>query len=272
MALSSAKLHKPWNYLLLTLGLTWLFWIPAALSGIPEPAPLPSILHYLGGSMPFVVVMVILFRQENRAYRREYWRRLVEVKRIPWRWLLLLVLIVPAIYLLAGGLDHLLGGRSPGLESRFISAPLSLIPFAFFSLLFGPLPEELGWRGFWLDKLRSRYSGLTASLIITVGWSIWHLPLFFMSGYPLQEFTASAARLAVYFLLLLPLSIIYAYVFYRNNRSTISAILFHFMVNFTGSIIAIELQTEWIQLFVYSFAAILIVNKHPQIFFRNLLA
>ena len=42
--------------------------------------------------------------------------------------------------------------------------------------------EELGWRGYVLDRLQEKRSALVSSLILGVVWSLWHLPLFFVQG------------------------------------------------------------------------------------------
>lgn len=54
--------------------------------------------------------------------------------------------------------------------------------FAGFVLVLGPVPEEIGWRGYALDRLQNRWSALGASLGPRRGWAAWHIPLFFMEG------------------------------------------------------------------------------------------
>jgi membrane protease YdiL (CAAX protease family) len=38
--------------------------------------------------------------------------------------------------------------------------------------------EETGWRGFALPWLQRRHGALTAALVITPIWAVWHLPYF----------------------------------------------------------------------------------------------
>ena len=44
--------------------------------------------------------------------------------------------------------------------------------------------EEPGWRGLMQPELQKRFSPLTAALIVSVAWSLWHLPLYLNGFYP----------------------------------------------------------------------------------------
>jgi membrane protease YdiL (CAAX protease family) len=44
-------------------------------------------------------------------------------------------------------------------------------------LPFGPLWEEIAWRGYALEKLQMHYSRLSSALRLGVFWGIWHIPL-----------------------------------------------------------------------------------------------
>lgn len=100
-------------------------------------------------------------------------------------------------------------------------------------------------------------------------WATWHLPLFFIQGYPLFEYTHDALKMFVYFTDLVPKAIIYTYVFYTNRRSTFAAMLFHFMGNLTGSIIEIDPVTECIQLVLLSIIAVALVFMNKKIYFQK---
>ena len=47
----------------------------------------------------------------------------------------------------------------------------------------GPVNEEPGWRGFALPRLQQRYGPVRATLILSLLWAGWHLPLFQMPNW-----------------------------------------------------------------------------------------
>ncbi len=49
-----------------------------------------------------------------------------------------------------------------------------LLPLLTYSIF-----EEIGWRGFLLPHLQTQFSAWTSTVILTVIWSLWHLPFFF---------------------------------------------------------------------------------------------
>ena len=175
---------RPWLFLALTLGITWLLEFSAA--GLQPIAPgiWISVLRTLGGAMPFLVTLLLLFTAEGPPTRRAFWRRLIDVKRIRPIWWLVILLFIPLKSGLAALIDILLGGwgMAPEALTEFLTNPLTILPTLLFWLIFGPLPEEPGWRGYALDGLQARRSAWFASLAVGLVWAAWHLPLFFIEG------------------------------------------------------------------------------------------
>lgn len=131
------------------------------------------------------------------------------------------------------------------------------------------MPEELGWRSYGLDALRAKFNGLTASLILGTVRAIWHIPLFFISGYPLQEHSGEPLKVFVFFADLIPKTFIYTYVCFSNNRSILAAILLHFVINFTGNVIEIDAFTEFIQMILLTLTAGFLIAQNRELFLRK---
>ena len=104
------------------------------------------------------------------------------------------------------------------------------------SLIRGPLGEELGWRGYLQNELNKRFSLLKASLIVGVIWAVWHLPLWFISGYQGLDLLFYIVSFTVG---LIAFSVIIGFV-YGRGRNLIYAILLHQMLNFTGRLLNMD--------------------------------
>ncbi len=243
----------------LTYAWTWLFWIPAALSGRAINQPPVPILIGLGGIGPTVAALVLLYRKKDEQARRDYWRRLVDVGRIGPRWYAVILLTVPFLTALAAWLDLILGGEGGHLEPRFQSNLLALLPSAAFTLFFGPLPEELGWRGYALDRLQGRFSALTASLVLGVVWAAWHIPLFFVASSYQQGLGWGTVDFWRYLSNMSFVSVLMTWVYNHTRRSILSAVLFHFMINFTGELFGLTQRAEFFQLGFWLAATVVVV-------------
>src|SRR5437763_50454 len=68
-----------------------------------------------------------------------------------------------------------------------------------------PSGEEIGWRGYALPRLLTRWSALTAGAVLGVIWAVWHLPVVLADP---------GLRVPVPFLLqVVPLSILFTWLF-----------------------------------------------------------
>jgi membrane protease YdiL (CAAX protease family) len=236
---------NPWAFFALTFGASWLFWLAAAASGQAEPAPLVLSLHYLGGLAPLVVAVTLTIVTQDRQGRRDYWQRAVALSRIGGGWYGVILLAVPLLTALGILADLLLGGRGAQLEAaaRILRQPLSALPFATFTLLFGPVPEELAWRGYALDRLQARWNALTSSVLLGTAWTLWHLPLFLIQGSYQQGLVGSPSAW-LFMMDKIPQSILMTWIYNHTRRSTLSAILLHFMVNLVGELLQLTQRAE----------------------------
>jgi len=251
--------HSALAFFALAYGWTWLFWIPAALIG-QEASTLVMPLRYLGGIGPVVAAIILTYIAQSKEGRRDYWQRVIDFRRINVKWYAVVFLAVPLLTAIAALLDLLLGGSGIQLEamSGFVSCPWAILPFVAFILLFGPLPEELGWRGYALDRLQIKWSALSASLVLGTVWSLWHLPLFFIEGTYQNELGLGTLSFWMFLIDMVPKAILYTWVYNNTRRSILSAVLLHFMVNFMGELFGLSDRAELYQVLLWVAAAMTI--------------
>ena len=218
-------------FFLLTLGLTWLLWVPAAflLTGDEQAAvsaPL-VVVQTLGAAMPSLVAVALV----RSLYGKQQLRGLFGRVR-PWRgdkrWYAAAILLAP-----------LLAGCSIGIrawrDEDFAVAPTSplgeltgeigviglllTLPLMFLGLLFSsPILEEFGWRGFALPKLQRRFNALASGCLLGLITGLWQAPLAFALG---------GESLLPYFLLAVGTSVLMTWIFNSTGGNLLIAILFH---------------------------------------------
>lgn len=224
----------------LTFAFSWLLcWIPAALTGQTNMQFPTLLLYLLGGFGPSIIGVILTRRFGSPDERRDFWRSLVDFKRIRSGWYALILLIFPVTFAISIGLNALLAGEAPGLEGlkQIIRQPLWLIPLLILGLLGGPLAEELGWRGFALDRMLKRWGLTRSSLLLGVIWWAWHLPLFFIRGTTQFNWGLGTEFFWLFLANIFPSTFLMSWAYTHNHRSILSAVLLHFMLNFTHSLV-----------------------------------
>ena len=96
--------------------------------------------------------------------------------RLPSLWVLLILVGLPAVYMIGSLLKS-----GPLLTSLSPEGVSGMIALTFMMLFLGPI-EEFGWRGVAQPILQRHVAPLWAGMIIGTIWGIWHLPAFFLSG------------------------------------------------------------------------------------------
>jgi len=88
------------------------------------------------------------------------------------------------------------------------------------------LGEEVGWRGFALPRLQARFSPLISSLIITIVWFSWHIPLKLMNP--------DALPYLFYGLTFFPQSVLLTWIYNRTDGSILAVGIAHVSTNVSG--------------------------------------
>ena len=257
---NASKLSSPWIFFAVAVGWTWLFWISVALLGLGSDSASGIALQFLGVLGPMIAGIAFTYLTRDKESRREYWLRIIDPRRIGIVWFLVILLFVPALNSLAALIDKLAGGSGATWGEavlQFSSQPLAIIPSVLFSSLI-PFIEELGWHGYVLDRLQSRWNALASSLILGVVWSLWHLPLFFIEGTYQYNLGVGSLEFWLFMISIVPLSIPFTWVYNNTHRSTLSAIILPSMVNFTGELIALTERADTYATLLWFVAAIAI--------------
>jgi membrane protease YdiL (CAAX protease family) len=167
----------------------------------------------------------------------------------------------PRWYAVALGLPALLSLGVVGLslalgapaEVRFNElSPLALI------LFFLVIGEELGWRGYALPRLQTRYGALGASLILGLLWAGWHLPNQLIPGLEFYSYGFGAFALYV-----VPMTVLFTWLARETRASVLLAWLFHGAINtlfFLNTALDI-VQRWWLSAAVYGVAALIVVLR-----------
>jgi membrane protease YdiL (CAAX protease family) len=233
---STKTVKESYVFLGLTLAFSWfVFWGPLALFKIPAISFVSDVkgpawaiaLYLIGGFVPSLLAIFLTWKKEGLPGLRILGRQILQFK-LGWRWYVFTFLIVIAGT--AGQLiiNKLLGNTFNGY--LFLAQLGSLLPL----LILGPLSEEIGWRGYALGRLQTRWNALTSSLIVGLVWALWHLPLFMMVGTSQHELGLPFIGFLV---IMMANSILYTWLYNNTKQSLWSAILLHWLYTYAVQVL-----------------------------------
>lgn len=240
--------YNPALFWTISLFGTWIFGFAAAYMSHYNPHSSLQMLFMLGGLLvPSITAVCMIYASQNVLLIRDFWDRLGSL-RIESYSLLILACILFAVVMIATGLS-LLCGRS--YEQFMISKELNIFKghglISILLLFIVPFLEELGWRGYGMDSLASRFALPQATLIFALLWGLWHLPLFFIKDYFHYSLWQTHPIYALnFFVSVIPGSFLMNWVYYTNGRSIWATVFAHFCFNFFAVLFRTELFTKCI--------------------------
>lgn len=228
-----------WAFAVFYLGWAHLFWSVIVVSGEPVWS-IPYVgVFVIGGVSPLLAGLVLTWYGRGRTGLATLWRRIVDVRRIRPRWWVVIVLFYPAFNLAIAGIALASGATTAPLEvfsgNRLLD-PMGFVGLVAFALVM-PLTEEIGLRGYWLDRLQGRWNALTASLLLGVVWAPWHVPLLFMEGY--YSVTTFQPEPVTFLGNIVFGAVIYTWIYNNTDRSVLAVVVFHFVGNLTGEVVGL---------------------------------
>jgi uncharacterized protein len=246
-------------FFLLVLGLTWPFMIWDALAShdiLPFRLSIPVML--LQAYMPTIAAVIVTGSTQGKEGIRALFRKLL-IARVGFKWYIFAIFGMAAMCFAAILLGSLFGS-SPALPIFSKELPPGLIAvllnatilFVVTGILNG---EELAWRGFALPQLQSKYNALTSSLILSVPWTLFHLPLFFDLNMNMGPFASFAIRIVA-------TTILFTWMYNHTRGSVLLAYLLHAAGNTWTRIFSIDPSNyfqDWMVTVVTVIIAILII-------------
>lgn len=257
--MKTSKPQFPWLYLLLAYGLTWLFWIPVALTRQDyQESPLLLAVVFLGVFGPGIAGIIMTYREQGKEGGCDFWRRVFDFRRISIKWYVLILLLFPALQMISIGINHWLGGDPPefAFVKEAVAMPAGILTVTVLYLLQSAL-EELGWRGYMLDRLQAIWKPLTASLVLGIFHTFWHLPMFWVAGTN-QSRWLNVPDFTLFIFTVIASSIYIAWCYNENRRSILAAILLHTVGNLSLDIFMLAGTGEYVSRVVFILGALVI--------------
>jgi membrane protease YdiL (CAAX protease family) len=225
-------------FFVLVLGLTWPFMIWDALAShgiLPFRLPVPVAL--LQAYMPTVAAVIVTGLTFGRPGIRALFKKLL-IARVGLRWYAFAILGIAGICIAAILLANRFGPMPAVsiVSDMFPASSLlmwSLSVTVFFVIVGVLNGEELAWRGFALPRLQTKYSALTASVILSVPFTLFHLPLFFDPQMGMGSFPSFAIRAVA-------LMILFTWLFNHTRGSVLLAYILHASFNTWTRVLSID--------------------------------
>lgn len=213
---------------------SWVVLIPYILSQwniIPQTSIFDVFFTLNAFAGPMLAAFIMIRTLEGKGaigvFIKGIWRFKLGLK-----WYFFALIVIPTFMYL--GFVILNGGipSFEGLTTQFFATyPIYLVVVFFAG---GPFPEEIGWRGFALPRMQSKYGPLKATLLLGILWAFWHLPHFLtvvQRGGPGSDISLLYFNFPIFIVLCLSISIILTWVFNAKQGNLFIVMLVHASLN-----------------------------------------
>lgn len=266
----ASRYNRPVLFYTLATAIPWAFWFLAAyLSQLEEQSTAvqlwTAILGVCGLVAPIFVVVLLVRRRAD--LRKDILQRLAP-RRISWVYLTVTLLLLVTSILVAQAISLLFGYSAEQFQLRGgFTFSAGLLP-VWFTLIGAAIFEELAWHSYGTDSLLRKMSVFTASLVFTVIWAIWHLPLGFIKGYYHNEVVEMGWVHTLNFpLSMVAFVILMNWLYFSTGRSILVTVIFHITANLANEVFMTDPDTKIIQTVLLLITAAIVVSMNREMFF-----
>ncbi len=212
-------------YFMLAYLISWFFMVPLALAKQDFIEwPLGFSAHYLAAYGPVLSAVLVSALTSGKEGLRKLLGGMIYWKVRPVWWIIAVSPVI--LYFLMSALNYFLTGFFYNIK---LLGEIKFFPnYGFWTLLLWILTyglgEEVGWRGFALPRLQKNRSALSATIILWIFWSIWHIPAFF--------YLYESSILIPFLIGQFAGAIFFTWLFNSTAGSTLMVIIFHGTFNF----------------------------------------
>lgn len=236
--------------LVIGLALMYLFtWAPYLSAAGVLPVRFPLVIYQLAGSGFVLAAVLMTWITLGRRAVGELLKRFL-LWRIGWKWYAS-ILIIPGTYMLGVTIHALINGAAPDFRNAAAYASLgspaamlrTVLPVFVLSVVGNW--EEIGWRGYALPRLQSRYAALFSALVLGIIWGLWHIAIYIGSFHP--------AWFSWYLVSVIAKSVLIAWAYNGSRGSLLLAMLYHGMWNTAGFFLPITARLSPQDLGAYAY-------------------
>jgi len=235
-----------WQFFLLTFLFSWLMWLPSILISYRLITPnqtlitINNVMKWVAGMGPSLAAIILVIKFDGKVGLNKLFKRVLSIKLGYWYFPVLLML---PITLIAAHLINSFFFNTPFPKTGLLKEPwwIPVLFIIFFVLQFG---EELGWRGYALDRFQKKWNALCSSLLLGFIWAIWHLPMFLASGFGQHD---NQLPFIQFLITLVLLSVLITWFQNNTNYSLIPAFVIHAFINLSGEVLPLIEKNTGIQ-------------------------
>jgi len=224
-------------YALLSIGLTWAWWVPLAVSGrVVDTGWRPT--HLPGQFGPLLAAIIVTGLTAGKPGLQSLLERMTRWRIAPRWWLAAispLLFFVPALLI-----DRLVEGEWIVWRDIdvFGGAPeIGVIGVWLILMATTGFGEEVGWRGYALPRLQTGHPPLTASLLVAGIWIVWHLPAFWFNE-TYRDFNLFTTL--GFFIGIIAGSVVLTWLYNRSGGSILAVAVWHGTYDLVSGTAAVE--------------------------------